>query len=99
MPLSLLRRPRGLRIKLVRAPLVAGLLALAFPVHGGAGMLASAASAATATSDPVVATAGDIACPPGKAPATMSCQYSKTGAVLASIQPNLVVPLGDPQYT
>ena len=55
------------------------------------------ANAATG-GDPVIATAGDIACPPGKAPGATQCQQAKTGDVLTAINPSVVVPLGDEQY-
>jgi fibronectin type 3 domain-containing protein len=51
-----------------------------------------------ATGDPVVAVGGDIACAPGKAPTATSCQQGKTGALLRSINPDYVLPLGDSQY-
>ena len=55
-------------------------------------------AAAAAAGDPVIATAGDIACPPGATPASTHCQQAKTGDVLNSINPSVVVPLGDTQY-
>jgi fibronectin type 3 domain-containing protein len=56
------------------------------------------AAAAASPGDPVIATAGDIACVPGRTPTVSSCQHAKTGDVLAAIQPTVVLPLGDEQY-
>ena len=56
------------------------------------------ASAATG-GDPVIAAAGDIACAPGSSPNATHCQQAKTGDVLSSINPSVVLPLGDTQYT
>jgi acid phosphatase type 7 len=53
--------------------------------------------AATA-SDPVLAISGDIACAPGKAPSATGCQHAATGNLLAAMNPDYVLPLGDIQY-
>jgi hypothetical protein len=55
------------------------------------------ASVATAD-DPVLVAGGDIACAPGKAPAATRCQQGATGDVVAAIDPDYVLPLGDIQY-
>lgn len=54
--------------------------------------------ASAATGDPVLAVGGDIACPPGKTVTATKCGQGKTGALLASINPTYVLPLGDSQY-
>ena len=71
--------------------LVSGSLVL---LKGGGPHSANAATAG----DPVIATAGDIACAPGKSAGATHCQQAKTGDVLGSINPNVVIPLGDEQY-
>jgi fibronectin type 3 domain-containing protein len=94
------RSPAGL------AALAAGALALLAAILAGdtasaasATRYATTAAAAASSGDPVVATAGDIACSPGRTPTLTSCQHAKTGDVLAAIQPSVVLPLGDEQYT
>ncbi len=57
-----------------------------------------ASVAGAATGDPVLAVGGDIACPPGKSVTATSCGQGKTGALLAAINPDYVLPLGDSQY-
>lgn len=41
---------------------------------------------------------GDIACPPGKPPTPGSCQQAATAELTASLDPDLVLVLGDLQY-
>jgi hypothetical protein len=48
-------------------------------------------------SDPVVVAAGDVACP-SASPGTTSCGQKYTGDLIRSINPNLVIGLGDYQY-
>jgi hypothetical protein len=48
--------------------------------------------------DPTIVTAGDIACPQGKAPTATSCQQLATARLAASLAPTAVLPLGDNQY-
>jgi hypothetical protein len=61
------------------------------------------ASVAAATANPVVVVAGDIACGPtdpnfgGANP--VYCQQRATASLVASIQPNYLLPGGDTQYT
>ncbi|HET7486409.1 MAG TPA: metallophosphoesterase [Acidimicrobiales bacterium] len=54
----------------------------------------------TTTAPPalVVAVAGDIACPPGLAPAPYQCQQAATAGLVAAAHPALVLTLGDNQY-
>ncbi|HST48283.1 fibronectin type III domain-containing protein [Jatrophihabitans sp.] len=54
--------------------------------------------ATAATGDPVLVVGGDIACPPGATVTATNCGQGKTGAVLASLNPSYVLPLGDSQY-
>src|ERR687890_1012635 len=53
---------------------------------------------AAAADDPVLAVSGDIACAPGKTPSVTRCQQGATGTVVAGIDPDYVLPLGDTQY-
>jgi fibronectin type 3 domain-containing protein len=67
----------------------AGAAVLSLSVPGGV---------AAAPDDPVLAVGGDIACAPGTTPNTSRCQQAATGAVVAAIGPDHVLPLGDTQY-
>ncbi|MGN6406940.1 MAG: metallophosphoesterase [Curtobacterium sp.] len=53
---------------------------------------------AHATSDPVIAAAGDIACTPTDPVDSSDCQQAATAALLKSLSPTAVLPLGDVQY-
>ena len=55
-------------------------------------------SAQAAGGDPVIAVGGDIACAPGRSVTVTQCGQGKTGALLSSIKPDYVLPLGDSQY-
>jgi PKD repeat protein len=57
-----------------------------------------AKSAFISTHDPVVAAAGDIACPPGSATTAGACQQQATSDLLVSGAYDSVLPLGDEQY-
>jgi Calcineurin-like phosphoesterase len=60
-------------------------------------VLASCLSAAaTADADPIVAAAGDIACPPGMAATATTCAQQRTSDLIGTV--NDVLPLGDNQY-
>ncbi len=48
------------------------------------------------TSDPVIAAAGDIAC--GANTGSKPCQYQATSDLIANLNPDAVLPLGDEQY-
>ena len=76
---------------------VASAVAAYLMVMGDPQVAELVASAAVA-SDPVIAAAGDIACTPGKSSSSTQCQQNATGALLSSISPNAVLPLGDTQY-
>jgi hypothetical protein len=51
-----------------------------------------------ATGDPVLGTAGDIACAPGGTVSATSCQQAATAALLAGSDVTVVQTLGDEQY-
>jgi fibronectin type 3 domain-containing protein len=81
-----------MRIRSVVRALLAGvpaaaLLSLSLP--GGT---------AVAAGDPVLAVSGDIACTPATTPNATRCQQAATGAAVAAIGPDYVLPLGDTQY-
>jgi hypothetical protein len=46
--------------------------------------------------DPIVAAAGDIACPPGRVVTATTCAQKRTSDLIGSV--NAVLPLGDNQY-
>ena len=98
----------------MRAPAVAvGLAALALAGCGSGGSssaVAPTASGATtrsaappppvhaSRSDPVIAAAGDIACPPGGRVTAGECHQATTALVLSRLRPTAVLPIGDDQY-
>jgi calcineurin-like phosphoesterase family protein len=49
-------------------------------------------------SDPAIAAAGDIACPPGRPITAGECHQAATAALLARVRPTAVLPIGDDQY-
>jgi hypothetical protein len=53
---------------------------------------------AVSASAPVVAAAGDIACPPELPPSTTQCQQEATAETIESLHPAAVLALGDLQY-
>ena len=53
---------------------------------------------AASVGDPVLAAAGDIACPPGKAATANACAQKATSDLLVAMQPTVVASLGDHQY-
>ncbi len=71
--------------------LVVGLCVAALAVLGAAAAPARAA-------DPVLAAAGDIACPPGTAPTAIHCQQAATASQIRAAAPDAVAALGDTQY-
>jgi len=83
------------RIRKVAFGSVAFTVAAALAVWGGPQPDRVVAASST---DPVIAAAGDIACAPGSLPSSTRCQHATTGALLSSIYPNAVLPLGDTQY-
>ena len=82
------------RVALVVAVIVimAGGLLNALPGVPGLG------SATAAATDPVIVVGGDIACPPGRSVTVTDCGQGKTGELLAALNPNYLLPLGDSQY-
>jgi calcineurin-like phosphoesterase family protein len=54
--------------------------------------------AAAAAGDPVLAAAGDIACPPGERTTAKSCAQKATSDLLVAMQPTAIAALGDSQY-
>lgn len=57
-----------------------------------------APAAANAEASPVLAAAGDIACPPGVTPTPTACRQATTGALVEGSAPSAVALLGDDQY-
>lgn len=53
---------------------------------------------ARAPADPLLAAAGDIACPPNSIVAPLRCQQSATASLIESQEPKAVAALGDIQY-
>jgi hypothetical protein len=48
--------------------------------------------------DPVIAAAGDIACPPDRPVTAGECHQATTALVLSRLRPAAVLPIGDDQY-
>ena len=101
---------RGLR-SIVLASLAGLALALAGCGSGGSssavaptapGTTTRAAAPAppvhTSRSDPVIAAAGDIACPPSRRVTASECHQATTALVLSRLRPTAVLPIGDDQY-
>src|SRR5437868_5592907 len=86
--------------------LVAGLAALALAGCSADGSSESTAARPAASLPPprvvpgavTLAAAGDIACGPQEVHSAISCHQSQTAALLASLRPDAVLPLGDLQY-
>jgi hypothetical protein len=72
-----------------RVVLIAALLALAVP---------QASLAGTSPSDPILAAAGDIACPPHSRVTAASCDQGATASLIRRMAPDAVAALGDDQY-
>jgi len=71
------------------------------PTGSGGSARPAAAPAApvhASRSDPVIAAAGDIACPPGRPVTSSECHQASTAALLARVRPAAVLPIGDDQY-
>jgi acid phosphatase type 7 len=74
------------------------------PIHRRQASSASPAPVGAATNVPVVVAAGDIACDPtdpsfdGGRGTKTACRQADTWALIRSIDPNAVLPLGDEQY-
>jgi hypothetical protein len=98
----------------MRPPSVAvGLVALAVAGCGSGGSSSAVAPAGSggssapaapqppvhaSRSDPVIAAAGDIACPPGRPVTASACHQATTALVLSRLRPTAVLPIGDDQY-
>jgi hypothetical protein len=97
----------------MRAPTVVGIAALALAGCGSGGSSSAVAPTAsgatthsaappppvhTSRSDPVIAAAGDIACPPGARVTAGECHQATTALVLSRLRPTAVLPIGDAQY-
>jgi hypothetical protein len=67
----------------------------AVPVVAALALLPSAAARAA---DPMLAAAGDIACPTGSTSDSTNCEQALTAALLQAQAPTAVAPLGDEQY-
>jgi fibronectin type 3 domain-containing protein len=74
---------------------IAGAALLSLPVAAASPRVLETVAA---TDDPVLAVSGDIACAPGTTPTATRCQQGATGNVVAGIDPDFVLPLGDTQY-
>jgi hypothetical protein len=68
---------------------------------GGVVLVVSAmipAAPVGAATSPVVVAAGDIACAPGSATTTTTCNQKQTAALVTTLQPRYVAALGDLVY-
>jgi hypothetical protein len=63
-----------------------------------AAAVTAGALAAPASADPIMAAAGDIACPPNLPETPTSCHQAETAAIVGAIKPTAVAVLGDNQY-
>ena len=52
----------------------------------------------SASADPVLAVAGDVACPPAWSPSALRCQQMATSNLVTAMNPDAVLTLGDQQY-
>ena len=77
-------------------PVTAGTITGTYAVTASAGT--PSATFSLTNSDPMIVTAGDIACTAGKAPTATSCQQQATSDLALSLHPDAVLPLGDDQY-
>jgi acid phosphatase type 7 len=98
----------------MRWPSVAmGLAALALAGCGSGGSSSAVATVGSAAStrpaappppvhasrsDPMIAAAGDIACPPSRRVTASACHQAVTALVLSRLRPTAVLPIGDEQY-
>jgi 3',5'-cyclic AMP phosphodiesterase CpdA len=101
---ALTGRVRNLSAMRCLAALATGLLALAAGCGSGGSGDSQASTRASTTpapppvSGPTLAAAGDIACPPGGQRTSTQCRQADTAKVLASLNADVVAPLGDLQY-
>jgi hypothetical protein len=75
-----------------------GLRALASAVCIVTMVLASSAVPASAATSSIMVAAGDIACAPGSATTSTTCQQLRTAAIIGTLHPKYVLPLGDLVY-
>lgn len=73
-------------------------LSLTIAVVASLASLASETSVASATEDPVIAAAGDIACAPGVLRTKAKCHQGNTADLLQAGNFAAILPLGDEQY-
>jgi hypothetical protein len=79
-------------------PLTAGPKSGTYAVTAVTDGAARSAAFTLTNTDPMIITAGDIACPADKAPTATSCQEMATSDLALSLHPDAVLPLGDNQY-
>jgi hypothetical protein len=93
------RRPGGTTRPTVIAALLvlAGLPPITLAVNAP-GLAGAVAASAAEGGDPVIAAAGDIACPPGDEPQADECRQMDTSDILVGLNPDAVLPIGDLQY-
>lgn len=86
------------RLGALLGPLVAAALVLSG--CGSSERSAPESRATLAATEPVaiVAAAGDIACPPGRAVTRWTCRQAATAKLIRSLKPHRVIALGDLQY-
>ncbi|MDQ6687496.1 MAG: metallophosphoesterase [Actinomycetota bacterium] len=80
-----------------RGTLAGSLLTPRADADASGDLSATKAAAPTASATRVVV-AGDIACPPGFPVAKTTCRQGATAALIRTLNPDLVIPLGDEQY-
>jgi hypothetical protein len=61
-------------------------------------VLGSSAGQASGATSSIMVAAGDIACAPGSATTSTTCQQMKTAALIGTLNPKYVLPLGDLAY-
>ena len=61
-------------------------------------VLGSSALPASAATSPIMVAAGDIACAPGSATTSTTCQQRNTASLIGTLDPNYVLALGDLAY-
>ncbi|MFD0331996.1 hypothetical protein ACFQZC_37050 [Streptacidiphilus monticola] len=76
----------------------AGATSGSYTVTATADAYPGSAGFALTNRDPVIVTAGDIACPTGSAVTASSCQQAATASLAQSLHPDYLLPLGDDQY-
>jgi chitodextrinase len=87
----------GVTVALVGGLTFVGSAYQAAPARTADGYLGRVTTGAT-TTDPVVAVAGDIACPAAYPPSVTKCQQMATSDLLLAMNPDAVLTVGDNQY-